>query len=116
MVLKKASLIKPEMGKIDKLMRAKFESDIELVECQGPVQMCVFKLVYIYKPLNYKIIMDCERAILALYVINEEGKRFWPGMIYPDENCIHDYSKSSDVQRLIDSAYMAIAKKEIVFR
>ncbi|MCR5356220.1 MAG: hypothetical protein K6E63_02335 [Lachnospiraceae bacterium] len=83
--------------------------------------MCVFKLVYTYKPLNYKMIMDCERAILALYVINEEGKRFWPGMIYPgmiypEENCIHDYSKSSDVQRLIDSAYMAIAKEEIVFK
>ena len=75
MALKKASLIKPEMSKIDKLMRAKFENDIELVECHGPVQMCVFKLVYTYKPLNYKMIMDCERAIFALYVINGEGKR-----------------------------------------
>lgn len=77
--------------------------------------MCVFYLEYIYLPLKYKIVIECERGVITICVTNEEGKRFSPWMIYPGANYYHYEDRISDVEELVKLTHQAIRKKEIIF-
>lgn len=103
------------MRRIDKLMRDYFKDSIELVQYWGPVQMCVFYLEYEYFPLNYKIIIECERGFITICVKNEEEKRFSPWMIYPNTNYYHYEDRIDDVIQLIELTHQSIVKQEISF-
>lgn len=103
------------MNSADELMRVYFEEEIMLVNYWGPVQMCVFYLEYIYLPLNYKIVIECERGYITIKVINKEGLIFSPWMIYPDANYYHYEDRITDVKELVELTHQAIVKEEIVF-
>lgn len=103
------------MRTADELMKKYFKESIELIKYWGPVQMCVFYLEYDYKPMNYKIFIECERGFITINVTNHEGKRFSPWMIYPDTNYYHFEDRIDDIEDLVKLTYRAISKNEIVF-
>lgn len=103
------------MRRIDQLMRDYFKDSIKLVKYWGPVQMCVFYLEYEYVPMNYKIIVECERGIFNIEVVNQDEKRFFPYMIYPGINYYHYEDRIEDVKESVSLTHKAISKNEIVF-
>lgn len=105
----------PGMNRADQLMRKYFKDSVELVKYWGPVQMCVFYLEYEYKPLHYKIIIECERGFIVIAVENKNGEKFFPWMIYPETDYYHFEDKPEDVKQLIKLTHRAITKQEISF-
>jgi hypothetical protein len=105
----------PGMSRADRLMRQYFGASVELVKYWGPEQMCVFYLEYKYIPLDYKIIIECERGFIIISVTNQIGEKFSPWMIYPEADYSHYEDKAEDVLQLVRLTYQAIDKKEISF-
>lgn len=103
------------MSQFDNIMNQTFGNDVALVSYYGPVQMCVFGLEYEYIPGKYKIKAECERGFITIEVINENGLRFCPWMIYPESRYYHFEDKKSDVKQLIELSFKAIIDDEIVF-
>lgn len=103
------------MRRADRLMRDYFKDSVELVKYGGPVQMCVFYLEYDYLPLNYKIVIECERGVITICVNNQEGQSFSPRMIYPEAKYYHYEDKPEDVAQLVKLTHQAIVKREIIF-
>lgn len=105
----------PGMNTADRFMRKYFRNSIELVKYWGPVQMCVFYLEYEYKPLHYKIRIECERGFIVITAENQNGEIFSPWMIYPEADGYHFEDRPEDVQQLVKLTHRAIAKQEIFF-
>lgn len=103
------------MRSADKLMRDYFKDKINLVNYWGPVQMCVFYLEYVFLPLNYRIVIECERGFITICIKNQENKRFSPWMIYPDANYYHYEDRINDIEQLVKLTHQAIVKQEISF-
>lgn len=114
--LKLGSAAHPSMGLLDRIMRAYWPHEIELVHCGGPVQMCVFWMEYRYLPSDYMICIECERSIVTVTVTNSEGKRFIPTSFYPEANYYHSVSKDNDLKQLIFLTHKAITSGETDFR
>lgn len=93
-----------------------FGETVELISYYGPVQMCVFWFEYMYLPQNYKIRVECERGFIQIELINEDGKKFSPGMIFPEARYYHFEDRKDDVHQLIELSYKAIVENKIVFR
>lgn len=99
------------MGVIDDRMTAAFGKDIKLTVCWGPVQMCVFRLEYDYRPLNYNVVFECERGIILGYIINGEGKAFNPTQKYPGENYYHSVHIAKELDQMINIVIRAVNEK-----
>ncbi len=103
------------MKQFDNIMRTTFGEKVELVSYYGPVQMCVFGLEYKYLPLGYTIKAECERGVITLGVINQEGEMFQPSMVYPQARYYHFADVANDVKQLVELTFKAINSNEIVF-
>jgi len=105
----------PGMNRADQLMRQYFGDSIKLVKYWGPVQMCVFYLEYEYMPLNYKIIIECERGFIVISAENQKGETFSPWMIYPEADYYHFEDRPDDVAQLVKLTHQALAEQRISF-
>lgn len=103
------------MRNIDRLMKKYFGTKIELGRYWGPEQMCVFTLIYKYKPLDYTIIIDCERGTVASIVKNPEGKSCFPLRLYPETSYTHYEDRNDHMEELVSMTYKAIKNGELQF-
>jgi hypothetical protein len=100
---------------IHKTMLQYFDDKISLVNCYGPVQMCVFFLEYDYTPKGYKILIDCERGIFTVEVKDPNNGVFSPWMIYPESNYFHYEDQEADVIHAVSQIHRAIENSELRF-
>ncbi len=103
------------MQYINDTMKRIFKDTVVLENYWGPVQMCVFNLEYHYLPKNYIITFECERGVLVVEAKDPEGRRFSPGMIYPEANYYHYEDVDRDIDQLVSLTYKAIRNQEATF-
>lgn len=103
------------MRHVHHYMNQIFGETAELISYYGPDQMCVFELEYAYLLQRYTIKIECERGFIVIAIIDEDGRKFSPWMIFPESRYFHFEDRESDICQLIELSYKAIVENKIVF-
>ena len=106
----------PSMKKIDSMLNSNFDNDIILLECWGPEQMCVFKMVYFYFPKDLLITIECERGIIVFTIEDRNGNIFNPQDLDTEANYYHYEDVDKDIKQLVDLTCKAITTGAVNFR